>query len=47
VIGSEQVHDMGYLFVLIPITLGALLMLLVALLVNNLSSGRRYPEFWL
>ncbi len=46
VIGSEQVHAMGYLFVLIPVTLGALLMLLVALLVNNLSSGRRYPEFW-
>jgi len=46
VIGSEQVHAMGYLFVLIPVTLGALLMLLVALLVNNLSSTRRYPEFW-
>ncbi len=47
VIGSEQVHAMGYLFVLIPVTLGALLMLLVALLVNNLASARRYPEFWL
>ncbi|MCF7976767.1 HPP family protein [Lamprobacter modestohalophilus] len=47
VIGSEQVHAMGYLFVLIPVTLGALLMLLVALLVNNLARGRRYPEFWL
>jgi CBS-domain-containing membrane protein len=46
VIGSEQVHAMGYLFVLIPVTLGALLMLLVALLVNNLARGRRYPEFW-
>ncbi|MFP4495647.1 MAG: HPP family protein [Halochromatium sp.] len=46
VIGSEQVHAMGYLFALLPVTLGALLMLLVALLVNNLSSGRRYPEFW-
>jgi len=47
VIGSEQVHALGYLFVLIPATLGPLLMLLVALLVNNLSNGRRYPEFWL
>ncbi len=46
-IGSEQVHALGYLFVLIPATLGPLLMLLVALLVNNLASGRRYPEFWL
>jgi CBS-domain-containing membrane protein len=47
VIGSEQVHAMGYLFVLLPATLGPLLMLLVALLVNNLASGRHYPEFWL
>nr|WP_242477288.1 HPP family protein [Halochromatium glycolicum] len=47
VIGSEQIHALGYLFVLIPATLGPLLMLLVALLVNNLASGRRYPEFWL
>jgi CBS-domain-containing membrane protein len=46
VIGSEQVHALGYLFVLIPATLAPLLMLLVALLVNNLASGRRYPEFW-
>ena len=47
VIGSEQIHALGYLFVLIPATLGPLLMLVVALLVNNLASGRRYPEFWL
>jgi CBS-domain-containing membrane protein len=47
VVGSEQVHAMGYLFVLIPATLGPLLMLLVALLVNNLSTKRRYPESWL
>jgi hypothetical protein len=46
VIGSEQIHAMGYLFMVIPVTFGALLMLMVALLVNNLSSGRRYPEFW-
>jgi CBS-domain-containing membrane protein len=47
VIGSEQVHALGYLFVLVPATLGPVLMLLAALLVNNLASGRRYPEFWL
>lgn len=47
VIGSEQVHALGYLFVLVPATIGPLLMLLVALLVNNLVNGRRYPEFWL
>lgn len=47
VIGSDQVHAMGYLFVLIPATLGPLVLLVVALLFNNLPAARRYPEFWL
>lgn len=46
VIGSDQVHALGYLYVLLPVGLGAVIMLVVALLVNNLSSKRRYPEFW-
>jgi CBS-domain-containing membrane protein len=47
VIGSDQVHAMGYLFVLFPATLGPLVLLVVALLFNNLPATRRYPEFWL
>ncbi|MBK1724532.1 HPP family protein [Thiocystis violacea] len=47
VIGSEQVHALGYLFVLIPATLSPLILLVVALLVNNIPHTRRYPEFWL
>ena len=47
VIGSDQLHAMGYLFVLVPATLGPLVLLAVALLVNNLPATRRYPEFWL
>lgn len=46
VIGSEQIHQMSYWYVLSPILSGALIMLLVALVVNNLSPYRRYPEFW-
>lgn len=30
VIGSDQIHDLGYLCVLIPATLGPMLLLLVA-----------------
>lgn len=30
-----------------PVALGALVMLLVALIVNNMPSTRRYPEFWM
>jgi CBS-domain-containing membrane protein len=47
VIGGESVHALGYLYVLIPTALGATVMLLVALLVNNIPKSRKYPEFWL
>ncbi|MDD3618420.1 MAG: HPP family protein [Desulfobulbaceae bacterium] len=47
VIGGEQVHSLGYLYVLLPVASGAALMLIVALLVNNIPRTRKYPEFWL
>lgn len=47
VIGSDELHAMGFLYVLAPAGLGPLVLLAVALLVNNAASGRRYPEFWL
>lgn len=47
VIGSDQIHAIGYLFVLIPAMLSPLILLIVALLINNIPSTRRYPEFWL
>ena len=47
VIGSQKIHDLGYLYLLIPAGVGPLIMLAVALLVNNIPKKRRYPEFWL
>ncbi len=47
VIGSEKIHNLGYMYVLIPVGLGAIIMLIVALLVNNIPKSRRYPEFWI
>jgi CBS-domain-containing membrane protein len=46
VIGSSTIHDLGYWYVLVPVGLGATIMLLIALLVNNIPGKRRYPEFW-
>lgn len=46
VIGSEELHALGYLYVLAPAGLGAVILLLVGLLVNNASANRSYPEFW-
>jgi len=47
VIGGNDIHGMGYWYVLMPAGLGAGIMLLVALLVNNIPEKRHYPEFWL
>ncbi|MFZ1538786.1 MAG: HPP family protein [Chromatiaceae bacterium] len=47
VIGSDKIHGLGYLYVLIPATVGPLLLLVIAVLVNNIPKSRRYPEIWL
>lgn len=46
VIGSHRIHEIGFFYVLVPATLGPLVLLLVALVVNNIPSTRRYPEIW-
>lgn len=49
VIGSSQVHELSYWFVLFPVLLGTLVMLAIALVVNNLSKNpkRHYPRYWI
>jgi CBS-domain-containing membrane protein len=47
VIGSNQIQDLGYLYVVVPATAGPILLLLVGLLVNNIPQSRHYPEIWL
>ena len=48
VIGGDKVHALGYTYVLFPVLVGSLIMLLIALLVNNLSTNpkRHYPTYW-
>lgn len=43
VVGSQQIHDLGFLYVLIPVTTGALILYLIAIIVNNISKYRSYP----
>ena len=43
VIGSEKIKALGYLYVLFPVLSGALILLVVALLFNNMTSHRKYP----
>ncbi|PKB57708.1 MAG: HPP family protein [SAR202 cluster bacterium Casp-Chloro-G3] len=46
IIGGGQVHQLGFWYVLAPAGLGAVVLLIVALLVNNLARDRRYPQYW-
>lgn len=46
IMGSDKIHNLGYFYAIMPVGAGVLIMLAVALLVNNLVPQRRYPEFW-
>ena len=46
VIGSPEIHNLGFFYVLMPATVGPLILLVVAVLVNNVPDSRRYPEIW-
>ena len=47
VIGGDRIHALGFYYAVIPVGLGAVVLLVVALLVNNVPATRRYPEIWL
>lgn len=46
VIGGEQVHQLGYQYVLTPVLANAAIMLLTAVAVNYAFAWRRYPLGW-
>lgn len=49
VIGNEKVKVLGYLYVLSPVLSGALILLITALIFNNMTKNRSYParnKFW-
>lgn len=44
--GGESIHALGYWYVLVPCALGSSLMILIALLINNIPKRQQYPQFW-
>ena len=46
VIGGPGIHSMGYWYVLLPCAAGAICMVLLALVTNNLAARKKYPTFW-
>lgn len=47
VIGGTQIHHLGFIYPFFPVGAGVVLLLIVALVVNNFSESRKYPEYWL
>lgn len=43
IIGSQRIKDMGYMYVVSPVFTGVMILLIVALFFNNITSHRRYP----
>jgi len=43
IIGSEKIKHLGYWYVLSPVLTGALILLIVALIFNNITPNRKYP----
>ena len=44
IIGSEKIKSLGYLYVISPILSGIIVLLIVALFFNNITSNRSYPK---
>jgi CBS domain-containing membrane protein len=44
VIGSDKIKSLGYMYVFSPVLIGVLILLAVALIFNNMTSNRYYPN---
>lgn len=47
VIGGDSIHKLGLMYAFSPVFVGVMIMLLVAVIVNNFSSNRAYPRYWI
>ena len=43
VMGTEKIKNLGYLYVFSPVLTGTLILLIIALIFNNVTSYRKYP----
>ena len=47
VIGDETLHGQGIWYAFMPVGIGAVIIVFMGVLINNLCLHRRYPEHWL
>ena len=43
IIGSDKIKSLGYMYVLSPVLVGVLILLIIALIFNNMTANRYYP----
>ncbi|QEZ89797.1 HPP family protein [Aliarcobacter cibarius] len=43
VIGNEQIHELGFFYIFIPVLSGAIILFLIAFVINNIPKNRTYP----
>lgn len=43
-IGSDKIKSLGYMYVFSPVLIGVLILLIIALIFNNMTSSRTYPS---
>ena len=46
VIGSDDIHSLGYNYVFLPVGMGACILLGTAIVINNIPKKRSYPLYW-
>ncbi len=46
IMGGPKIQALGFSYAFMPVAIGTILMLLVALIVNNIPQHRQYPVFW-
>jgi len=46
VAASPEIHNLGFLYIIYPVGLGALILVGVAYITNNFRNDQRWPIFW-
>jgi CBS-domain-containing membrane protein len=47
VLGPASVHEQRFLFPMLPIATGAVIILIVGIVINNLTKRMQYPIYWI
>ena len=46
VIRTNEIHNLGFFYVVAPVGIGATVLLSLGLVINNIRGSRRYPKSW-